>query len=121
MLVNWFGPVNNLTFTRNFRDRLAFLSYPRSLLDQYWYGVIAPEEVARIEMPDQSMPGMSIDVLMSSMHELRSGLPEIMCADYSLFLGSRAGLELGAVGYLDKPITAPALRQLVNTDLACAS
>ena len=79
MLVNWFGPVNNLTFTRNFRDRLAFLSYPRSLLDQYWYGVIAPEEVARIEMPDQSMPGMSIDVLMSSMHELISGLPEIMC------------------------------------------
>ena len=115
MLVNWFGPVDNLAFTRNFRNRLALLSYPRSLLDQYWYGVIAPDEVARIEMPDQSMPGMSIDVLMISMLELRSGLPEIMCADYSLDLGSRAGLELGAVGYLDKPVTA------VNTDLACAS
>lgn len=67
---------------------------------------------------DQSMPDISGDVLMSSMLEQRPGLPVIICTGYTLDLGSRAALELGAAGYLGKPVAVPELRQLVTTGLA---
>ncbi len=67
---------------------------------------------------DQSIPGLSGDVLMSSMLEIRPRLPVILCTGYTLDLGGRAAMGLGAAGYLTKPIAVTELQQLVSAGLA---
>ena len=64
------------------------------------------------------MPGLSGDVLMSSMLEIRPRLPVILCTGYTLDLGGRAAMGLGAAGYLTKPIAVTELQQLVSAGLA---
>ena len=66
---------------------------------------------------DHSMPGFSGAVVMQAMLEQRPELPIIMCTGFSEEMDANTALELGAAGYVTKPIDVPHLVQLVGQSL----
>ena len=63
---------------------------------------------------DQSMPGVSGDVVMQAMLEQRPELPIIMCPGYMESVDARAARELGAAAYVTKPVELSNLLQIVQ-------
>lgn len=66
---------------------------------------------------DQTMPGLPGDCLTRTMLETRPDLPVIICTGYSETMGVSAARELGARGYIRKPIDADKLLAMISESL----
>jgi CheY-like chemotaxis protein len=70
---------------------------------------------------DQTMPGLSGDAVMKTLLELRPELPIIMCTGYSESVDAETALELGAAGYVNKPVEVSHLLQLIRNAIGAPS
>ena len=67
---------------------------------------------------DQIMPGVSGDVVIQTMLAKRPELPIILCTGYSETIDASVALELGAVGYVTKPVKVSHLVNIIQHALA---
>ena len=66
---------------------------------------------------DQKMPGMSGEMIVQEMHQIRPELPIIICSGYSDGVGNVMARDLGACGFIKKPIDVENLLTLVLSRL----
>ena len=108
-------------------DELAVANYLKEVIQQAGYTVTVftdpgaalaqfKENPDRFDLviTDQTMPGVSGDVVMQTMLEQRPELPIIICTGYSEAVDARAALALGAVGYVTKPVKVSHLVDIVQ-------
>lgn len=69
---------------------------------------------------DQTMPKMNGDMLLKKMHAIRPTIPIIICTGFSEHLNETKAKQLGAFGYIKKPIDVIELDVLVARGLAQA-
>ncbi|MBD3647742.1 MAG: response regulator, partial [Pseudomonadales bacterium] len=111
-------------------DQESVAGYLKEVLGQHGYEVTAITDAnealavfhadpARFDLviTDQTMPGISGDQVMASIHKARPGLPVILCTGYSETIGERAARELGASGHLAKPLDTDRLLGLIHESL----
>ena len=63
---------------------------------------------------DQTMPGLSGDVVMQSMLEQNPKLPIIVCTGFRQTIDSAAAYNAGAAGFVTKPVRVAHLMQTIN-------
>ena len=73
----------------------------------------ADPDLFDLVLTDQTMPGMSGSEFIGRLHELRPGLPAILCSGYGPTLGDRELGEIGAAAFLHKPFSFPELAAVV--------
>ncbi len=71
-----------------------------------------------VVVTDQTMPKLTGDLLLQAMLIVRSELPVIICTGYSEQLNDEKAANLGARGYIRKPIDVGELTTLVDQALA---
>ncbi|MBF0589792.1 MAG: PAS domain S-box protein [Magnetococcales bacterium] len=65
-------------------------------------------------LTDQTMPGMSGDALVSRVRRQGLKLPIILCSGYSEMMDDTRAREIGAQGYLAKPLTPRMLSEVLS-------
>ena len=70
---------------------------------------------------DQTMPGMTGDMLTEQIHALRAELPVLILTGFSHRLSAERVAAIGAMAVLDKPVSLATLRRAVNAALAGSS
>ncbi len=76
----------------------------------------APQEVDLV-ITDQTMPGMTGDVLTEAVHDLRAQLPVVIVTGYSYRLTPERLMAIGAAAVLQKPVPLSQLASTVATAL----
>lgn len=62
---------------------------------------------------DQTMPGLTGSALMSQIHDLRPGLPVVLCTGHSDILDFNRAKDMGAADFLMKPLEGRELAEIV--------
>jgi signal transduction histidine kinase/ligand-binding sensor domain-containing protein/ActR/RegA family two-component response regulator len=70
---------------------------------------------------DQTMPGMTGDLLTEQIHALRAELPVLILTGFSNRLSPERVAAIGVMAVLDKPVALATLRRAVNAALAGSS
>ncbi|MBX9856157.1 MAG: response regulator [Gemmatimonadaceae bacterium] len=70
---------------------------------------------------DQTMPGMTGDMLTEQIHALRAELPVLILTGFSNRLSPERVAAIGVMAVLDKPVALATLRRAVNAALAGSS
>jgi len=70
---------------------------------------------------DQTMPGMTGDLLAEQVHALRAELPVLILTGFSNRLSPERVAAIGVMAVLDKPVALATLRRAVNAALAGSS
>ncbi|WP_291160296.1 ATP-binding protein [Gemmatimonas sp. UBA7669] len=70
---------------------------------------------------DQTMPGMTGDMLTEQIHALRAELPVLILTGFSHRLSAERVAAVGVMAVLDKPVALATLRRAVNAALAGSS
>ena len=112
-------------------DEVAILSATRRLLEASGYRVLTAEnghdalQIARntrspidVVLLDLRMPGMSGIDAFGLLREILPSAPVILCSGYELDAASRALLERGAAGFVQKPFRLEDLTTAIHRALA---
>ncbi len=67
---------------------------------------------------DMTMPGMTGDVLVEKVLEIRPDLPVILCTGYSSKIDRKRSRDIGVSGYIEKPFNRNQLARAVEKALA---
>lgn len=114
-------------------DEVSVANYLKNIVQQAGYeATVFTDPSAALEhfmhrpyqfdlvITDQTMPGVSGDVVMQAMLEQNPQLPIIMYTGYSETVNSSAARELGAAGCLTKPVRASHLMQTIEQFIGSA-
>ncbi len=93
--------------------RVQVFSDPREALESF---TAAPGETDLL-LTDQTMPGMSGDVLTQEVHKVRASLPVVIVTGYSYRLTPERLAEIGAAAVLQKPVPLAQMAATVSAAL----
>ena len=111
-------------------DEVSIVKWAKDMLEELGYAVVAftnghealqafKQEPERFDVivTDQTMPGMTGELLACQIRRLRPELPVILCSGFSYTMNEEKALAMGLRAYLTKPVLMSDMAQALQSAL----